>query len=73
MKREINKVYKIKGLTVKYTGVDKAEVLSSKGSTWYVVTPDNCTCPDFVIRRKGRGSCKHMKIAFDIETNAFGE
>ena len=38
---------------------DMWEVLSDSGHT-YKVTTNSCSCPNFYIRLKGKGSCKHM-------------
>jgi predicted nucleic acid-binding Zn finger protein len=38
---------------------DTWEVLSDSGNN-YKVTNSSCTCPNFYIRLKGKGSCKHM-------------
>ena len=38
---------------------DTWEVLSDSGHT-YKVTSTSCTCPNFYIRLKGKGKCKHM-------------
>ena len=65
IKMKLNKIYTIDEMTVKYTGIDKAEVLSSKGPVeWYKVSPTSCTCPDFQIRKRGIGVCKHMSTVF---------
>ena len=61
---KIGKIYTNNGLQVKYTGVDQAEVKSSVKELWYDVTPKTCTCPDFQIRKRGKGICKHMDVAF---------
>lgn len=40
---------------------DTWEVLSDSGHT-YKVTNNSCTCPNYYIRLKGKGSCKHMQF-----------
>jgi len=61
---KIGKIYTNNGLKVKYTGIDIALVKSSVNDKWYNVTPNNCNCPDFQIRKRGQGICKHMEAAF---------
>jgi len=61
---KIDKIYVNNGLKVKYSGIDQAEVKSSVKDLWYNVSPKNCDCPDFQIRKRGKGICKHMEAAF---------
>ena len=38
------------------------KIQSSNKQTWYTVTLQNCTCPDYIYRQKDKnGKCKHMK------------
>ena len=50
------------------------QVLSSNGKTFYEVTPNSCTCPDFRFRQAGSGGrCKHMIKCFSPQQIEFGK
>jgi len=43
------------------------KVQSSNKQTFYEVTVENCTCPDYVYRQKAKsGQCKHMKALMEV-------
>ena len=50
-------------------------VLSSKGDSYYRVTPDSCTCKGwhYSQQRYGVGKCRHHTLAFPVEAKQNAE
>ena len=44
------------------------KVQSSNKQTFYEVSLESCTCPDYIYRQKAKsGKCKHMKALMEVQ------